>query len=43
MRAWETAVALMKNIDDIIEQEVEEAVAYLKLPPLNETMLETRV
>ena len=27
MRAWETAVNLVKNVDDIIEKEVEEAVA----------------
>ena len=38
MRAWETAATLVKNIDDIIDQEVEEAVAYLKLPPIDEIM-----
>ena len=38
VRAWETAAALVKNTDDIIDQEVEEAVAYLKLPPIDETM-----
>lgn len=29
MRAWEVAAALVKNIDNIIDQEVEQAVAYL--------------
>ena len=37
MRAWEAAAALVKNIDNIIDQEVEQAVAYLKLPPIDAT------
>lgn len=37
-RAWEAA-ALVKNIDNIIDQEVEEAVALLKLPPIDDTMM----
>ena len=41
MRTWETAAALVKNTDEIIEQEVKEAVAYLKPPPIDETMPET--
>ena len=43
MREWETAVNQVKNVDDIIEKEVEEAVAYLKLPPIDqdETMSES--
>ena len=36
-RAWEAAAALVKNIDNIIDQEVEQAVAYLKLPPIDAT------
>ena len=38
-RAWEAAAALVKNIDNIIDQEVEEAVALLKLPPIDDTMM----
>ena len=43
MREWETAVNQVKNVDDIIAKEVEEAVAYLKLPPVDqdETMSES--
>ena len=43
MREWETSVNQVKNVDDIIEKEVEEAVAYLKLPPIDqdETMSES--
>ena len=37
MRAWEAAAALVKNTDNIIDQEVEQAVAYLKLPPIDAT------
>ena len=36
-RTWEAAAALVKNIDNIIDQEVEQAVAYLKLPPIDAT------
>lgn len=35
MRTWETAAALVKNTDEIIEQEVEEAVAYLMPSPID--------
>ncbi|RMX61474.1 hypothetical protein pdam_00003590 [Pocillopora damicornis] len=37
IRAWEAAAALVKNIDNIIDQEVEQAVAYLKLPLIDAT------
>lgn len=37
--SWEAAAALVKNIDNIIDQEVEEAVALLKLPPIDDTMM----
>ena len=40
MRAWEAVAASVKNIDSIIDQEVEEAVAYLKLPPIDVIMSE---
>ena len=36
MRAWETAINPVRNMDDIIEKVVEEAVAYLKLPPIDQ-------
>ena len=35
MRTWETAAALVENTDEIIEQEVEEAVAYLMPSPID--------
>ena len=37
IRAWEAVAALVKNIDNIIDQEVEQAVAYLKLPLIDAT------
>ena len=40
VRAWEAVAASVKNIDSIIDQEVEEAVAYLKLPPIDVIMSE---
>ena len=36
-RAWKAAAALVKNIDQIIHQEVEQTVDYLKLPPMDAT------
>lgn len=43
MKAWEEAAALMKNINSITDQEVEEAVAYLKLPPVGDTISEAEL
>ena len=43
MKAWEEAAALVKNINSITDQEVEEAVAYLKLPPVGDTISEAEL
>ena len=37
MRAWEAAAALVMNTVNIMDQEVEQAVVYLKLPPIDAT------